>query len=145
MTRTWNPNRINKLSKFIQPKIICQFFVHTRVQTHINTHTHTHTHTHTLYIYDIILKYEGPRRDLYFFNLFICSYIRVMYVSSLLLSLENMCGTMPFKWGTQWDLNSLLFPVSCLVRLFYIRVLVPLSWSVFTLVCFTLLWYWICL
>ena len=34
-----------------------------------------------------------------------------MYVSSLLLSSEKMCGTRPFKWGTQWDLNSLLFPV----------------------------------
>ena len=40
-----------------------------------------------------------------------CSYIRViymnyihviyMYVSSLLLSSENMYGTRPFKWGTQ--------------------------------------------
>ena len=30
-------------------------------------------------------------------------YIRViyMYISRLLLSSENMCGTRPFKWGTQ--------------------------------------------
>ena len=34
-----------------------------------------------------------------------------MYVSSLLLSSENMCGRRPFEWSTQWDLNSLLFPV----------------------------------
>ena len=31
------------------------------------------------------------------------------------------------------------------VRLVYIGVVVPLSWSVFTLVCFTCLWYLICL
>ena len=32
-----------------------------------------------------------------------CSYIRIiyMYVSSLVLSSENMCGTRPLKWNTQ--------------------------------------------
>ena len=29
------------------------------------------------------------------------TYVLYIYASSLLLSSENMCGTRPFKWGTQ--------------------------------------------
>ena len=65
-----------------------------------------------------------------------------MYVSSLLLSSENMYGTRPFSMGYSMRLELTLVSRinnSCLVRLVYVGVVVPLCWSVFTLVCFTCL------
>ena len=52
-----------------------------------------------------ISKWIGPQRDLYIFKIiyFVLTY---EYVSSLLLSSENICGTKPYEWGTQWDSNS---------------------------------------
>ena len=58
-----------------------------------------------------ILKRIGLRRDLYFLKIYLFIYFVLihMYVSSLLLSLENICVTKTCKWGTQWDFNSLVF------------------------------------
>ena len=107
-------------------------------------YTHTHTHIY-IYIYIYIINVccrpkerikiylkIGGRRDWYFFIYSFCPYIRVIYeyVSSLLFSSENMCGTRPFKWDTQWHLNSLLFAVWMLVMGFKYR-----SSSLFLRVC----------
>ena len=44
-------------------------------------------------------------------DLFIYFDLTYIHVFSLLLSSENIYGTKPFEWGTQWDLNSLIFEV----------------------------------
>ena len=81
----------------------------------------------------IYLKYEGPWRDLYFLNLFILflhtCYI-YGYVSSFFLSSEN-------RYSMRLELTSVSsINESCLVGLVFIRVFMPFSLSVFTLVCF---------
>ena len=35
------------------------------------------------------------------FIYFVLTYVLCVYVSSLLLSSENICGTRPWKWGTK--------------------------------------------
>ena len=57
-------------------------------------------YSNILFIYIYILKYVGPRRDLYYLIYLFCSYIGFIYVyvSSLLLSSENIYGTRPSQW-----------------------------------------------
>ena len=65
-----------------------------------------------------------------------------MNVSILLLSSENICGTRPFLLGFSMRFELTLVSIIndlWLVELVYIGVFVPLSWSVFTLICFTVI------
>ena len=66
-----------------------------------------------------------------------------VYISSSLLSSENIYGTSHSSWGTQWDFNSLVFPAwmvfSCLWV--YVEVSPLFFWEcMFTLACFTPNW-----
>ena len=65
---------------------------HTHPNTHTHTHKHTHTHTHThthIYIYNRYVHEE----ICIFYNSFIYFVLTIVYVSSLLLSSENIYGT----------------------------------------------------
>ena len=103
----------------------------THTQTHTDTDTDTHTHIHThiyICIYIYLLKWVCQRRDLFFFRiLFIAFDLTYMYVSSLMLSSENMYGTRP----CQWDLNSLVFAVWMVYRSWWVFLKVtPLFFGV---------------
>ena len=59
--------------------------------------------TCNIYIYVYIYIYRKVHEEICIFLIYLfCSYMHViyMYLSSLLLSSENMCGTRPFKWGS---------------------------------------------
>ena len=58
---------------------------------------------------------RSKKRFVFFWIYLFCSHKRVIYVyvSSLLLSSENIWSTRPYYWGTQWDLNSFLLAVFC--------------------------------
>ena len=111
---------------------------------------HTHTHTH-IYIYIYIYE-DGCCRsierigtyfeniDLYFLNLFILflhmCYIHVCF--QLVAFAREHVWHKAFLMGYSMRLElTLVSSINdhCLVRLVYIVVVVPLSWSVFTLVC----------
>ena len=90
------------------------------------------------YMY-IILKWIGPLRFIYFFILI------YVYVSSLLLSSENIYGTSLCEWVTQRDLNSLVWMVFSWLWV-YLEVTFFFFFCVSTLVISLLiaLWYFIC-
>ena len=92
---------------------------------------------------------KGPRRNLYFLNLFIVlTYFLYICMFITCCFRQRRCVTQGFFMRYSMRLELTLVSCindSCLVRLVYIGVVVPLSWSVFTLVCFTHLWYLICL
>ena len=107
-----------------------------------------------IYIYIYICIYSKMNRSMKTFvlfkDLFIYFVLTHMYVSSLLLSLENIYGTSPREWGTQWDLNSFVFEVWTVFSwlwiyiditplLSFLRVCLPLSASPLID-----LWYFIC-
>ena len=57
-----------------------------------------------------VLKWIGPWRNLYFLKIYLfCSCIHVCF--QLVAFIRNIYGTRPCEWGTQWDLNSLVFEV----------------------------------
>ena len=104
----------------------CCVYAHIYLQTH--THTHTHTYTH-IYIYVCVClcmcvknfrcrfrerkkcfkTNKSTKRFVIFLkDLFLYFVLIYVYVSSLLLSSENIYSTRPCKLDTHRDLNSLL-------------------------------------
>ena len=104
-----------------------------------------------IYIYNLCCRSEerikiyfkigwSTKRFVFFLIYLFCSFIHVIYVyvSSLLLSSENICGTRPWWLGTQWDLNALLFAAWMFSCGFHIEIILSFSLSVFILLSLSL-------
>ena len=95
-----------------------------------------------IYIYIYIYVYFKMNRStkrvisfkIYLFIYFIFTYV---YVSSLLLLSENIYGTRPCEWGTQWDVNSLVFESWMIFSWLWLYIVVTPFFS-FLLVCLPL-------
>ena len=121
--------------------IYTYIYVDMNIYIHILMNTHTYPHTYNyiqMYICKYIHIYFKIGRSTNWIYLF-SSYIRVIYMYVWYKAL-----LMGYSMGLELTLvSSINNP--WLVKLVYIGDVVPLSWGVFTLVCFTLLWYLICL
>ena len=134
--------------------IYTYIYIYIYIDTHTHTHTphtHTHTHTHThIYIYIYIKIRRSTERFVSFESIyFLLTYLLYIYmfpaccfrqIYVLSSHMWHKALSMRFELTLVSSINDLW-----LVRLVYIGVVVPISWSVFTLACFIRLWYLICL
>ena len=95
---------------------------------------------------NILIKIRRSTKIFVFFEFiyFVLTYVLYIYVCFQLVAFvrEHMWyKALLMGYSMRLELT-LVFSINdlCLVRLIYIEVVVPLSWSVFTLVCFTRLW-----
>ena len=110
-------------------------------------------HVTCLYIYIYIYTYFKIRRSTkrFVFFEFIFLFLHTCYINvcfQLVASVREHMWHKSLLMGYSIRLDlTLVSSINdlWLIRLVYIRVVIPLSWSVFTLVCFTSLWYLICL
>ena len=100
-------------------------FIHTYIHIYISLFLYIYIYVKKKFLFSVVgLKREkskffkmnrSTKRFEFFKNYLFCSYIHIyyklvltyVYITSLLLSSENLCDTRPYEWGTQWDSNSL--------------------------------------